>query len=146
MVKKKGFVENSYNGTGTYASKLETEGAAVAIDARTGLMWHIGGSPRRMKFKSVKKWIKNLNRKQHGGYSDWRLPTLEEAASLLRRAKNRNGQHTAAAFSGKQAGRWTWDRFGSAKMWSVRFSAGIVYGYSKSSKQYVRPVRTIKKK
>lgn len=58
-------------------------GDSVVTDHATGLMWHQSGSGKDMVWSEAKQWIKDLNNKGFAGYSDWRLPTVEEAISLL---------------------------------------------------------------
>jgi uncharacterized caspase-like protein len=123
---------------------LETiRGDKVVVDNATGLMWHQNGSDDSMKEKEVKKWIRGLNRKGYAGYSDWRLPTLEEAASLLESNK-RNDLYIDRVFSNKQEWIWTGDRYGSEAAWFVGFYGGGVnwYGYIYGSIN-VRPVRSV---
>jgi len=55
-------------------------------DSETGLMWPRNGCIARIKLNmhDAMYWVKQLN---HNGYSDWRLPTVEEFA-ILRRDKS----------------------------------------------------------
>lgn len=147
MIKRRGFFDNSFNSSGKYSSRLQRKvvgGQTVVVDYKAGLMWFTGGSPEAVKYKKVRGYLKNLNRRQVGGFSDWRLPTVEEAASLLRPLKSKNGLYTDAMFSGTQKRTWTGDRFGADKQWVVRFYSGIVFSYPQNSVQYIRPVRTMK--
>ena len=64
----------------------------VVIDHTTGLMWHQSGSSKYMKYKKSKEWLEGLNRNGYAGYHDWRLPTVEEATSLLESSK-REGRY-----------------------------------------------------
>jgi len=59
-------------------------GDKVIFDFATGLVWQQGGSEKYMHFEKAKKWIKELNQKSYAGYKDWRLPTFEEARSLMK--------------------------------------------------------------
>ena len=64
--------------------KLETiDGDKVVTDGVTGLMWHQSGSSDYMRWNNANNWIRSLNYRKYAGYQDWRLPTLEEAVSLL---------------------------------------------------------------
>ena len=62
----------------------------VVVDNATGLMWHKGGSGRHLTWADAKEWIKKRNKNGYAGYHDWRLPTVDEAVSLLESSK-RNG-------------------------------------------------------
>jgi len=41
-----------------------------------------------MTYEKVQAYIAQLNRANFGGYSDWRLPTLEEAMCLMEPIKS----------------------------------------------------------
>ncbi len=147
MLKEYGFFEDSHNKSGKFKGRLAKKtvgGAAVVVDSRTGLMWHPGGSEKHMKYRKIRGWLKNLNKRRYAGFSDWRLPTLEEAASLLRSRKGRHALYLDPAFSGDQKRIWTGDRFGGNKFWVVRFYTGIVFSYGTSSSHFIRPVRPAK--
>lgn len=147
MIRRYGFFEDSYNKSGNFRSLFEKQnikGGPVIVDHKSGLMWHPGGSPKAVQFRKINKWLRDLNRRKYAGFSDWRLPTLEEASSLLRRNKNSKGLYTDPIFSGIQKRIWSGDRFGSKDLWVVRFYSGIVYGYAGSSLHFIRPVRSVK--
>ena len=78
-------------------------------DHRTGLMWQKSGSDRTMSFRRTKTYIKNLNEGNYAGYSDWRLPSAQELATLLEEEKV-NKRHYAAIFEDRQTRCWTKDR------------------------------------
>jgi hypothetical protein len=114
-------------------------GEKVVVDDATGLMWHQPGSRKYMRYRKAKKWVVKLNRKGYAGYSDWRLPTVEEAASLLEPSKR---NYIDPVFSNKQEWIWTGDRYGSLGAWVVSLCNGSVY-WNRFSKNYVRPVRSM---
>ena len=55
----------------------------VVYDHASGLMWQQAGSDEYMTYDKALFYITKLNRDQFAGYSDWRMPTLEEAMSLV---------------------------------------------------------------
>ena len=119
----------------------------VVVDNATGLMWHKGGSGRRFTWVDAKGWIESLNSEGYAGYQDWRMPTLEEAVSLLEPSKKNGDLYIDPIFSNKQQWIWTGDKFGTEAMWHVNFSYGSVYwGLVNSSYIFsnVRPVRSVK--
>ena len=115
-------------------------GDKVVIDHATGLMWHQSGSSNYMRWNSAKDWIRDLNRRGYAGYQDWRLPTLEEAVSLLE-ASRKNDIYIDPVFNNEQWGIWTGDRHDSGGTWSVYFSLGNVRWRVKN--RYARPVRSL---
>ena len=56
--------------------------AMVVKDATTGLVWQHGGS-EGLDLAQAEEALAALNASGHAGYRDWRLPTAEEAASLM---------------------------------------------------------------
>ncbi len=121
--------------------KRSINGNDVIIDNATGLIWHQSGSKNYMRWNSANEWIRVLNNNKYAGFQDWRLPTLEEAVSLLEYGRN-NNLYIDSIFSDEQWGIWTGDKHGSLGVWSVYFSLGNVRWRVKN--RYVRPVRSIK--
>jgi hypothetical protein len=125
-------------------------GDKVVVDNATGLMWHQGGSDDWVSWDEAKEWVEDLNSEEgYAGYQDWRLPTLEEAASLLESNK-RNDLYIDPVFSKKQRYIWTGDKFekkdGSEAAWYVFFNfGGVDRGSSHFNvSYYVRPVRSVR--
>jgi hypothetical protein len=121
-------------------------GDKAVVDNTTGLMWHQSGSRKYMTCKKAKKWIKKLNKSGYAGYHDWRLPTVEEAVSLLESSKKNGDLYIDPIFSKKQRYIWTGDRMsGSEAAWYVYFSYGTVgWLYIDGFGYCVRPVRSVK--
>lgn len=55
----------------------------VVVDHLTGLMWQRSGSADIMIGERAEAYVDSLNKIGFAGYSDWRLPTAEEALSLV---------------------------------------------------------------
>ena len=119
--------------------KKSIKGDNVVIDHATGLMWLQSGSKEYMQWIAAMEWVRNLNTRGYAGYSDWRLPTIEEAASLLEPVK-KNALYIDPVFDKEQWGIWSGDKRGGST-WSVYFSLGNVRWRYKN--RYVRPVRLL---
>lgn len=117
-------------------------GDKVVIDHATGLMWHQNGSDNSMKLNVAKQWVRDLNSRGHAGYSDWRLPTVEEVASLLEPSEKDGGLYIDPIFGNKPEWIWTGDEYGSEGAWGVYFGSGLVFWVNFASEFYVRPVRS----
>ncbi len=154
------FIVNKHNygfyGHSTINNSFENKavkGDSVIIDHATGLIWHQSGSDKEMDWQNAKQWVKGLNDKGYAGYSDWRLPTVEEAISLLEPNINASSLYIDPAFDAKQTGIWTGDENDSAGYldgaWSVRFSGGYGGGNAcwvyDNANNHVRPIRSINK-
>ena len=120
----------------------------IVIDHATGLMWHQSGSFKNISWKSAKRWVIKLNENGYAGFTDWRLPTLEETVSLLEpNAKNSN-QFIDSAFDKTQSSVWTCDSNISSsslsldRAWSVNFNYSLVSRMDiMIERKKVRPVR-----
>ncbi|MDR4503675.1 MAG: DUF1566 domain-containing protein [Candidatus Scalindua sp.] len=132
--KPRNYIDNKFEG------KL-MNGAEVVIDQATGLMWQQSGSDEKMKYKQTKRYLNNLNREQFAGYSDWRLPTLNESASLLESTKMHGDLYINPVFNKKQSLVWTSDLINSWLGWVTHFSGGSCSISNFEDALYVRAVR-----
>ncbi|MGD2089960.1 MAG: DUF1566 domain-containing protein [Candidatus Aminicenantes bacterium] len=149
MLHQKNFFDKVDNKTGEFRNLFEFKtlrGDPVIVDRATGLMWHQTGSSQHMQYEEVNQWIKELNLRGYAGYHDWRLPTAEEAASLLEKSQQ-NLRHIDPLFSSKQANIWTCDKTDTGGVWFVSFSIGnLADSRGPIDGVYVRPVRSGKVK
>ncbi|NIM18331.1 MAG: DUF1566 domain-containing protein [Candidatus Aminicenantes bacterium] len=152
MLKKHGFFHANWNNTGAFKSYYEKESKKsgnVVIAYTTGLIWYNGELKQEMNLEEAEKWIEKLNSDKYGGYSNWRLPTLEEAASLLRKYKNKQGLYIGPIFSSITLKIWTKDStpkkfLAKEKYWVVCFDTGTLEESTRVNKHHVRPVRLLK--
>ncbi|NIW78481.1 MAG: DUF1566 domain-containing protein, partial [Calditrichae bacterium] len=63
------------------------ENGKVIIDESSGLYWQQSASAKRMTYKQAQHYIDYLNLIQFAGFDDWRLPTLEEAMTLVEKTR-----------------------------------------------------------
>ena len=121
------------------------KGNKVVVDNATGLMWHQSGSDDEKEEGKAKEWVEDLNSEEgYAGYNDWRLPTVDEAASLLESSEKYVGLSIDPVFSNSQSHVWARDRDGTVVGWRVYFANGNErrnYIYS-SLRCCVRPVRS----
>jgi serine/threonine-protein kinase len=115
----------------------------VIEDHSTNLMWHPAGSENDLFFEEAKPWVYEINQKGYAGLKDWRLPTLEEAASLLSGTLNKHNLYIGSEFSSVQKTIWTGDTSGQYQAWVVLFDNGVVERNNLVSRFFVRPVRTL---
>ena len=138
--------------TGTFQSKFEVKtvnGKKVVIDGNFALMWQQSGerveiSPKyrlmgkmhaidssiinSLSCKEAKKYIDQLNSENYAGYSDWRLPTLEELMSLMKATKGKNELYLSEEFDAEQDWCWSCDRLqnGEELLYGVDFRYGSI--------------------
>ncbi|MBN1930744.1 MAG: DUF1566 domain-containing protein [Desulfobacterales bacterium] len=153
MVKKNEFYDSDWNSSGKGIEHLYYEPTSiykdkVVCDFATGLMWQQNGST---KGYWDGEYVRKLNNMKFAGYNDWRLPTLEEAMSLMEPKKHGN-LYIDPVFDSKHRRIWTSDQSAAAPegkigSWVVFFDAGycdfsyrIDYGQPSPS---VRAVRSL---
>ena len=122
---------------------LSINGDEAVIDHVTGLMWHQSASDNVMSWGKAKDWIKKLNKGGYAGYKDWRLPTVEEAASLLESSEMNGNLYIDPVFDNKQKWIWTGDSDSSDGVWRVSFINGRVSRALVIDVNYVCPVRAM---
>lgn len=83
MVIKHNFRDWQRNYDGDFKNDFKDNHDGTLTDQTSGLIWEKNGSWRRQSRKKADAYIAELNRKKFAGRSDWRLPTVEELASLI---------------------------------------------------------------
>jgi len=142
MLKKNNFFDKRFNKFRSFANKfrLKVKGDdKVVIDDSTGLVWHQSGSVAPLTYQGARQWLVELNRTGYGGYRKWRLPTLEEAASLLE-GKRIEKRYIDPLFDRNQLSIRTGDIFNEVRSWGVSFFYGGVFKVGVLEPDYVRPV------
>jgi len=111
-------------------------------DHATGLMWQKSGSPNYMNYENAKAYIEELNSRKFAGYSDWRLPTVDELKSLLTSEKMNGDLCIDPLFDKTQRYCWTSDTLASGGAWFVYFFYGNVNWDNLYNVGYARAVRS----
>lgn len=126
---------------------LQLDGKVI-VDSACGLMWQQSGSDDILNFTERKLYIDSLNSKKFSGFDNWRLPTLEEAMSLVEPYRENGNLHINELFDKKQIAIWTAD-----DVWGVYFYFGFchapIYVYvvviNEPKLYYARAVRSLSK-
>ena len=66
-------------GKSSHQARLQNLGNGVCQDTVSGQMWQIEKSKMTTSLKDAEQYVRTLNL---GGYSDWRLPTVDELYDL----------------------------------------------------------------
>jgi hypothetical protein len=146
IIKQKNFFDKFWNQKGCFENEFElrkTNGIKLIYDYSTSLIWHQSGSKDFLNLEDAKKWIAELNTCEYAGINTWRLPTLEEALSLLENQKMNNNLYIDQIFD-----RWQWciltgDSLDATKSWLVAFSGRVDWFDSAVRINYVRPVSSM---
>ena len=141
IIKDNNFYASNINKSGNFENDFVDNGDGTVLDRKTGLMWQKSGSNNYMSFQDAKNYIRNLNQERFAGYNDWRLPTIEELASLLESTKLNGDLYIYPVFDRQQNGCWSSTTRSSGSWWVVDFFYGDVYWYYDDHNVYVRGVR-----
>jgi hypothetical protein len=131
------------NPEGDFANQFEDNGNGTITDRATHLMWEKGGSEERRTFLDALKYAQELNNKRFGGYSDWRVPTIEELASLLESSWKNEDLFIEPIFNAKQKSCWSTDAMGLERAWKVDFHLGYGADDPMTFLYWVRAVRSV---
>ncbi len=146
MLKDNGFYDGDWNNTATgFPNEFQLKNEVV-LDRASGLMWQHSGSVKDISYDDAKKYVALLNSDQFAGHDDWRMPTLEEAMSLMEPTEKSTGLHIDPVFDNTQRWIWTSDTNDFSLAWLVNFVSGNCYTYPNdyfdfTSGGYVRAVR-----
>jgi len=93
---------------------------SIILDTNSGLMWQRDGSEMPLgTLEMVNKYIENLNTIKLEGYSDWRLPTVEEALSLIEPNGTDGQLYIDPIFNTQQWAIATSDKHPNGGIWQV---------------------------
>lgn len=127
IVGKWGFFEAELNPSGNFTNALAAAGVpGVVIDQRTSLMWQQGGIDIG-SLRHIQRNMDDLNRSRFAGFDDWRLPTMEEALSLMEPEKNGKGLHLHPVFSREQPFIFVAAKRQPGGCWFVDFKQGRAF-------------------
>ena len=102
VIRKWNFFDSEHNPSGKFENSFISSGdPEVIIDQRTSLMWQRDGLDIH-SIRTIQRNIEELNKNKFAGFSDWRLPTMEEALSLMEPKKNIKDVFLKPCFSKEQ--------------------------------------------
>jgi len=146
MLKEKGFFDSDRNPKGLgFKNNYEVQkNGEVVVDHASGLTWQQSGFSHwwSMPYKKAFAYIGVLNAEKFAGYSDWRLPTLEEAMSLMETKQLNGTLFIDPKFSKKQKRIWTSDKNSPSRIWVVNFDLGLCRPGHFDGDCFVRAVRS----
>jgi len=112
----------------------------VVIDNITKMMWQKSDDSKKRSWENAKKYCKTLH---FAGFSDWRLPNIDELVSIT----DKNSVHPTIypEFKAKQVYYWSSSSVvkpnEKSNAWGVLFKYGYNRWNNKKEKNYARCVR-----
>lgn len=146
IIKRLGFFDKSMNPGGDCQNNFQAKvlnSDKVVVDDAVGLMWHPAGSELAMELSKAKEWLSAFNARKYAGFSDWRLPTIEEAWTVLESSAKNGNLFVDPIFSSALKNMWTCDYIGAETAWYLSFDTGKMNRDYVFNYVFVRPVRNI---
>ncbi|WBF66856.1 DUF1566 domain-containing protein [Desulfovibrio subterraneus] len=137
--------------------QLADKGDGTVLDAASRRMWQKQGSDYPLTWPEAGDYVAWLNETAYAGHSDWRLPTVDELATIMEEPPMLGGYCMASVFrdgaenasgsgSVHDAARdslWTCDRKSYMAAWFVSTTMGFVGWQDDTCRFGVRAVRTV---
>lgn len=102
LIRRYGFFDAKNNPEGRFATYLVDNGDGLTVTEQvTGVMWQRQGCDIT-SIRRLQAYIAEINRNGFAGYHDWRLPTLEEAMTLMQPTPSPKDQYIHPCFSHHQ--------------------------------------------
>lgn len=127
LVRKGNFYDSQHNPTGCFENFLvDNKDNLTVTDKVTGLMWQRGGADIT-SLRKMLAYVKKCNAEKFGGYDDWRLPSMEEALSLLEQQQNDKGLYLHPCFSKEQPFIFLAEKREPGGYWFCDFKQGTLF-------------------
>ena len=123
-------------------------------DSVTSVTWMANDSfldlARDISYSEAEDYVKETNKKKAGGYSDWRIPSIQEASSIFNKEKlnkdSKGGDIFLDSVFPPGAANCTWTSSTRGKEAQIMFYAnGCPYWYEKNDKTISHAVRLIRR-
>lgn len=132
LIQKWNFFDSVVNPRGGFENILVDNGDGLSVtDERTGVVWQRAGLDIA-SMRAIGQQIEALNQVGFAGFHDWRLPTMEEALSLMESEKNGKGLHLNPCFSREQPFVFVAAKRKPGGYWFVDYKQGRVFWSSGS--------------
>ena len=132
LIQKWNFFDSVLNPEGRFDNALVDNGDGLTVtDERTGLMWQRAGLDIASN-RTMQRAVEKLNSEGFAGFHDWRLPTMEEALSLMEPEMNSKGLYLNPCFSREQPFIFVAARRQPGGYWFVDYKQGRAFWSSGS--------------
>lgn len=127
LLKKWNFFDREQHPTGRFSNCLVDSGNdQTVIDLKTDLMWQRGGLDIN-SIRQMRREIEKVNKEGFAGYNDWRMPSVEEAMSLMESEVNEKTLYLHPCFSNNQPFIFVEARRKPGGYWFVDYKQGRLF-------------------
>jgi len=127
IIRRGNFFDTQYNVKGRFPNFLvDNQDGLTVTDKVTGIMWQRGGCDIT-SIRKVQGYIKMMNDSRFAGYDKWRLPSMEEALSLMEWKRNTKGLYLHQCFSANQPFIFLAGKREPGGFWFCDYKQGTVY-------------------
>ena len=139
---------------GNEKSRFLKRDDGTIYDSVTSVTWMANDSfldlEKDVSYSEAEDYVKETNEKKVGGYSDWRIPSIQEASSIFNKEKlnkdSKGGDIFLDSVFPPGAANCTWTSSTRGKEAQIMFYAnGCPYWYEKNDKTISHAVRVIRR-
>ena len=139
---------------GNEKSRFLKRDDGTIYDSVTSVTWMANDSfldlERDVSYSEAEDYVKETNKKKAGGYSDWRIPSIQEASSIFNKEKlnkdSKGGDIFLDSVFPPGAANCSWTSSTRGKEAQIMFYAnGCPYWYEKNDKTISHAVRLIRR-
>lgn len=127
IIRAGSFFDTQYNPKGRFTNFLvDNHDGLTVTDKVTGIMWQRGGCDIN-SIRKIRSYVRKMNDSSFAGYDNWRLPSMEEALSLMEAKQNDKGLHLHKCFSAEQPFIFLAGRRDPGGYWFCDYKQGTIY-------------------
>lgn len=119
---------------------LVTSETGVVTDRHTGLVWQQSGTGFPVTWHQAQAYVAQLNQQRFGGFSDWRLPTLDELLTLAAPPAKGRDHCISPVFDRTQKWLWSADKSTFVSAWYMSLEMGFAARNDLTSFYHVKAV------
>ena len=123
------------------ASEFIALNAETVLDGAHRLIWQRSGSQFTMDgVEEASLYIRELNSNNFAGWNTWRIPTVDELMTLMKKTENIEAYCQPMVFDADKTRFWSADRKSYTAGWFVDVESGFVASQDLTCRFFIRAV------